>query len=91
MFSLMAVETHATKAWPDAQHAAISLPDDKKGEQVVLLTTQKGATSKQLTASAEGVHAISLPKKIYVVDAIPVLPTGKTNYPEVTLIAAKTR
>ncbi len=91
MVSLMAVETHATKAWPDAQHAAISLPDDKKGEQVVLLTTQKGATSKQLTASTEGVHAISLPKKIYVVDAIPVLPTGKTNYPEVTLIAAKTR
>ena len=89
MVSLTAVETHAVKAWPDAQHASCSLPDDKKGEQVILLTTQKGATSKQLIAASEGVRSISLPKKVFVVDAIPVLATGKTNYPEVAKLAAK--
>ena len=87
MISLTAVEAHAAKAWPDAQHASTSLPDLKKGEQVILLTTQKDANSKQLAISAEGVHAISLPKKIFVVKAIPVLATGKTNYPEVTKMA----
>ncbi|MCK5121242.1 MAG: acyl-[ACP]--phospholipid O-acyltransferase, partial [Methylococcales bacterium] len=85
--SLSAVESLAVKAWPDAHHAATSLPDPKKGEIVILLTTQKGADSKQLAASSEGVHAISLPRKVFVVDAIPVLATGKTNYPEVTKLA----
>lgn len=89
MVSLTAVEAHAAKAWPEAQHASTSLPDPKKGGQVVLLTTQKGADSKQLAASTEGVHAISLPKKILVVDSIPVMATGKTNYPEVEKIATK--
>ena len=87
MISLSAVESLAVKAWPDAHHAATSLPDPKKGEIVILLTTQKGADSKQLAASSEGVHAISLPRKVFVVDAIPVLATGKTNYPEVTKLA----
>ncbi len=89
MVSLTAVETHAAKAWPKALHAAVSLPDSKKGEQVILLTTQKGATSKQLAVSAEGIHAISLPKKIIVVANIPLMATGKTNYPEVTKLAEK--
>jgi acyl-[acyl-carrier-protein]-phospholipid O-acyltransferase/long-chain-fatty-acid--[acyl-carrier-protein] ligase len=87
MVSLTAVEAHAAKAWPDAQHASTSLSDPKKGEQVILLTTQKNANSKQLSISAEGVHAISLPKKIFVVNAIPVFATGKINYPEVTKLA----
>ena len=87
MVSLTAVEAHAAKAWPNAQHASTSLSDPKKGEQVILLTTQKNANSKQLSISAEGVHAISLPKKIFVVNAIPVFATGKTNYPEVTKLA----
>ena len=89
MVSLTAVEQLASDAWPDAQHASISLPDPKKGEQVILLTTQKEASSKLLNAASKGVHAISLPKKVIVVDAIPVLATGKTNYPEVTKLVEK--
>ena len=89
MVSLTAVESHAVNAWPDAQHASASLPDPKKGEQVILLTTQKGATSKQLSDASEGVHEISLPKKVFVVDTIPVLATGKTDYPTVTKLAAE--
>lgn len=84
MVSLAAVEQLAANAWPDAQHASASLPDPKKGEQVILLTTQKGATSKQLHSLSEGVQAISLPKKVFVVDFIPMLATGKINYSEVT-------
>lgn len=87
MVSLTAIEQLAVKTWPDSQHAATSLPDPRKGEQILLLTTEKGATSKQLSSVANGVNAISLPKKIFVVNAIPVLASGKTNYSEVTKLA----
>lgn len=87
MVSLTAVETYAAKVWPDAQHASTSLPDAKKGEQIILLTTQKGATNQQLAASTEGVNAIGLPKIIVEVNSIPLLATGKVNYPEVTKLA----
>lgn len=87
MVSLTAVEQMATNAWPDAHHAAISLPDAKKGEQVILVTTQKQATVNDLAEASKGVAHILLPKKILVVDAIPVMATGKTNYIAVTDLA----
>jgi acyl-[acyl-carrier-protein]-phospholipid O-acyltransferase / long-chain-fatty-acid--[acyl-carrier-protein] ligase len=87
MVSLTAVEALAANAWANAHHAVISLPDPKKGEQIILVTTQKGATLQQLTAASTGVAAIALPKKIIIVDAIPVMATGKTNYIAVTELA----
>ncbi|NOT83253.1 MAG: AMP-binding protein [Methylococcaceae bacterium] len=89
MVSLAAIEQIAAHAWPDAQHAATSLPDAKKGEIVVLLTTQKQATLKQLADRAEGVAAIGLPRKVISVDVLPMMASGKINYPEVTVLAAK--
>jgi acyl-[acyl-carrier-protein]-phospholipid O-acyltransferase/long-chain-fatty-acid--[acyl-carrier-protein] ligase len=86
MVSLTLVEQLATNAWPDGHHAAISLPDEKKGEQIILVTTQKQATVAELAAKSEGVTQISLPRKIVLVDAIPVMATGKTNYPAVTAL-----
>ena len=88
MVSLAAVEQIAIEVWPESHHAAVSLPDPKKGEQVVLLTTHKGATLHDLAKSAVGVAQISLPRKIIVVDAVPVLATGKTNYIAATELAA---
>ena len=88
MVSLTAVEQLAINAWPLAQHAAISVPDAKKGEQVILVTTQKQASVNKLASASPGVALISLPKKIVVVDAIPVMATGKVNYPEVADLVA---
>ncbi len=87
MVSLTAVEQLATNAWPDAHHAAISLPDAKKGEQIILLTTEKQATVSGLAEASKGIAQICLPKKIIIVDAIPVMATGKTNYIAVTELA----
>ncbi|MGZ5026660.1 MAG: AMP-binding protein [Methylobacter sp.] len=90
MVSLTAVEQLASNAWPDAHHAVVSLPDPKKGEQVILVTTQKQATVSDLAAASKGVAQIALPKKIVIVDAIPVMATGKTNYIAVTeLVSGK--
>lgn len=84
MVSLTAVEQMASNAWPDAHHAVISLVDAKKGEQIILVTTQKQATVNDLAAASKGVAQISLPKRILIVDTIPVMASGKTNYPAVT-------
>lgn len=89
MVSLTAVEQLAAKAWPETHHAVVALPDPKKGEQLILLTTQKDASVKQLAAAAEGVATINLPRKIFVVDAVPVLATGKTDYQAATALAVK--
>jgi acyl-[acyl-carrier-protein]-phospholipid O-acyltransferase/long-chain-fatty-acid--[acyl-carrier-protein] ligase len=89
MVSLTAVEQLAINAWPEAHHAAISIPDAKKGEQVILVTTQKQATVNDLAAASPGVAHITLPKKILIVDAIPVMATGKVNYPAVTALASE--
>ncbi len=87
MISLTAVEQLASNAWPDDHHASVSIPDPKKGEMIVLLTTHKNATAKQLATASPGVAAISLPKTVLVVDNIPALATGKTDYPTATKIA----
>jgi len=87
MVSLTAVEQLASAAWPEAHHAVVSLPDPKKGEQIILLTTQANATSKALSDASPGVAAINLPKKVFVVEKVPVLQTGKTDYIESTKLA----
>ncbi len=88
MVSLTAVEQLAINAWPDGQHAAISLPDAKKGEQVILVTTHKQATINDLMAASPGVAHISLPKKILIVDSIPVMAAGKIDYSAVIVLAS---
>ena len=86
MVSLTAVEQLAINAWPDGHHAAISIVDAKKGEQIILVTTQKQAVISDLIAASPGISNISIPKKILIVDSIPVMATGKINYPAVLIL-----
>ena len=82
MVSLTSVEVLASKAWPNALHAAIAVPDARKGEQVVLLTTVEGAERATLLAQAQndGVAEISVPRQVKYVHNMPVLGTGKIDY-----------
>jgi acyl-[acyl-carrier-protein]-phospholipid O-acyltransferase/long-chain-fatty-acid--[acyl-carrier-protein] ligase len=82
MVSLTAVEALASKIWPEAQHAAVAVPDARKGEQIVLMSTQEGADRAALIEQAhkDGVGEINVPRKVMAVVAIPVLGTGKTDY-----------
>ena len=82
MVSLTAAETLAASLWPDARHAVIAEPDNRKGERLVLVTDQQGATVAELVAHAQalGVPELSAPRKIIKVPEIPVLGTGKTDY-----------
>jgi acyl-[acyl-carrier-protein]-phospholipid O-acyltransferase/long-chain-fatty-acid--[acyl-carrier-protein] ligase len=80
--SLAVVESIASALWPDFTHAAIAIPGDRKGETIVLVTTNKDANRHDLVGWAHnhGVAEIAVPRKIVLVDDIPVLGTGKTDY-----------
>jgi len=88
MVSLAAVEAMAADLWPDHRHAVVSLPDPKKGEQLVLATDNPEATRDLVSTYARdrGIAAINLPARIMVVKAIPVLGTGKIDYRALTTL-----
>jgi acyl-[acyl-carrier-protein]-phospholipid O-acyltransferase/long-chain-fatty-acid--[acyl-carrier-protein] ligase len=88
MVSLTAVEELATRAWPESQHACVSLPDFQKGEQLILVTTRADAQRAELSAraKADGMSELNVPKRIVPVAAIPLLGSGKTDYPAVNAL-----
>jgi acyl-[acyl-carrier-protein]-phospholipid O-acyltransferase/long-chain-fatty-acid--[acyl-carrier-protein] ligase len=88
MISLAAVEELALRTWPEAQHAAVGLPDFQKGEQLILVTTQADAQRAELStrARADGMSELHVPKRIVSVAAIPLLGSGKTDYPGVLAV-----
>lgn len=82
MVSLTIAETLAKKAYPEADHAVVAIPDAKKGEQLVLVTTDKAVEKSALSAQAnkDGVTELGVPKNIMHMEKLPVLGTGKTDY-----------
>jgi acyl-[acyl-carrier-protein]-phospholipid O-acyltransferase/long-chain-fatty-acid--[acyl-carrier-protein] ligase len=80
--SLAVVESIASALWPDNYHAAVALPDGRKGEQIVLVSTKADADRHDLVGWAHnhGVSELAVPRKIIVVSDVPVLGTGKTDY-----------
>ena len=88
--SLAVVENIAAALWPENGHAAVAIPDGKKGEQVVLMTDAPEARRVDLIGWAQnhGVSELSVPRRILVVTEIPKLATGKTDYVTVQKRAA---
>jgi acyl-[acyl-carrier-protein]-phospholipid O-acyltransferase / long-chain-fatty-acid--[acyl-carrier-protein] ligase len=82
MVSLPAVEGYAAAVWPGAMHAVVTRPDPRKGEQLVLFTTQTDAKASALQewGKANGVTELSIPRDIRVLETLPVLGTGKLDY-----------
>jgi acyl-[acyl-carrier-protein]-phospholipid O-acyltransferase/long-chain-fatty-acid--[acyl-carrier-protein] ligase len=91
MVSLTAVEVIAARLWPACGHAAIALPDDRKGEQIVLVTECRQATRDVILAHIQvnGGTELAVPRTVVTVDALPVLGSGKTDYPAVARVAAE--
>jgi acyl-[acyl-carrier-protein]-phospholipid O-acyltransferase/long-chain-fatty-acid--[acyl-carrier-protein] ligase len=82
MVSLGAVETMASSLWPEFHHAAVTLPDPRKGEQVILLTENPAATVEALLARAraQAIAEVMVPRTVLAVAAVPLLGTGKADY-----------
>jgi len=82
MVSLGAVEMLAQSLWPEERHAVVAVPDKRRGERVVLVTTEDEADQNALRQYGKkaGVAELMLPSDIVKVPEIPVLGTGKTDY-----------
>ncbi len=90
MVSLGAVEQEIRKHFADDESAlvAINLPDERKGEQIVLLVTADiDPESFRRYLISEGVPPLMLPARVFRVDEIPLLGSGKINYPAAKAVA----
>jgi acyl-[acyl-carrier-protein]-phospholipid O-acyltransferase/long-chain-fatty-acid--[acyl-carrier-protein] ligase len=85
MVSLSAVETFIEEALPGHHHAVVPAHDPRKGERLVLVTDANGATRQSLASAArqKGIAEINVPAEVVTVEALPLLGTGKTDYPAV--------
>ncbi len=82
MVSLTAAESLAAAAYPAHRHAVVSVPDQKKGEALILVTECIAVEIDVLVKSARdsGVPELMVPRRIKTVSSLPVLGTGKTDY-----------
>ena len=83
MISLPAIEDAMTALWPGERHAIVAVPDAKKGEQLIALTTKEDGDRADLSAHIRknGFSELSVPKTLKTVAAIPLLGNGKIDYP----------
>jgi acyl-[acyl-carrier-protein]-phospholipid O-acyltransferase / long-chain-fatty-acid--[acyl-carrier-protein] ligase len=81
MISLAAVENLASELWPNALSAVVTEPDPRRGERLVLVTEEKGATrgAFQAYAKSQGAPDLMAPAEVMVVDKLPVLGSGKVD------------
>lgn len=91
MVSLTAIEEEIYSLWPESQHAVVSKPDERKGEQIVLVTNQKSAELSDLIEHFKnrGIAEIGLPRKIIILASVPVLNSGKIDYQGVKAVVEK--
>ncbi len=82
MVSLGAVEMLVQSLWPEEHHAAVSVPDKRRGERIVLVTTAADASPESLRQYGRkaGAAELAVPADIIKVKEIPVLGSGKTDY-----------
>ena len=82
MVSLEIVENIANHASPEHQHASTTQADTQRGENVILYTTDSNLNREMLGKSAKelGSPELAIARKIIVVEELPLLGTGKTDY-----------
>ena len=81
MVSLAAVEMLAAELWPNYVSAVVAVPDERKGERLILVTDKHGATRADFQAYARSKHASELmsPAQIIILDKLPLLGSGKPD------------
>jgi len=89
MVSLTGVEAYINKVSQDGHNVVVSVKDDKRGEKLILITNDADLSRHTVidAAKSAGVSELMIPKTIILVEEIPILGTGKTDYPSVQKIA----
>ena len=81
MVSLAAVEALAAELWPDALSGVAAVPDPRKGERLVLVTTKIDPSRSDFLAFANsrGASDMMVPAEVIMVDKLPLLGSGKID------------
>ncbi len=81
MVSLAAVEMLAAELWPHYNSAVSAIPDPRKGERLVMVTSKHAATRAEFIAYARSKHASELmfPAEIITLEKLPMLGSGKVD------------
>jgi acyl-[acyl-carrier-protein]-phospholipid O-acyltransferase/long-chain-fatty-acid--[acyl-carrier-protein] ligase len=81
MISLAAVEAIAGELWPDDMSGATTIPDARKGERLILVTTRKDPTRSEFIAFGrlKGASEMMIPAEFITVDKMPLLGSGKID------------
>jgi acyl-[acyl-carrier-protein]-phospholipid O-acyltransferase / long-chain-fatty-acid--[acyl-carrier-protein] ligase len=90
MVSLAVAERIAVAAYPDYRHAVVALPDARRGERLMLVSDAPEVSREALIEAAhrERLPEIAIAREVCRVTALPLLGSGKTDYPAVQLLAA---
>ena len=91
MISLETSERIALAATGGKECAVVSLPDQNKGEALALFTLDPGIQRSELIRRCKeiGASELAIPRKIHVVDKLPLLGSGKTDYAALNKMAAE--
>ena len=89
MVSLAAIEAMAAEIWPQAISVVVSLPDERKGERLVLVTQATDAKRDVFLRHArlKGATELSVPSDILIVAQVPLLGSGKPDFTATTALA----
>lgn len=92
MVSLNLVEDLATQHFGSRVIASVSIPDKRKGEKIVLFTTSEDFTLREFKKFIKSHKHSSLliPKELTMIEAIPLLGSGKTDYVTLQKLATAT-
>lgn len=82
MISMSAIEDELNKLYPNYVNAILSIPDERRGERLILVTNNDKLKKQNITAEFKKIGIIELanPKEIIYLEKIPLLGTGKVDY-----------
>ncbi len=91
MVSLAAVENVVAEVAPGQHHAVVAVADPRKGERLVLVTDATGLDRGRIGQALRkrGLSELNLPAEVVHVEALPLLGTGKTDYPAIQKMLAE--
>ena len=89
MVSLAAVEQMCAALAPDHPPVVVAVPDQRKGERLILVTTQTNLRRADVQAHMKemGATELMIPSEILTMEALPLLGTGKPDYVELNTVA----
>jgi acyl-[acyl-carrier-protein]-phospholipid O-acyltransferase/long-chain-fatty-acid--[acyl-carrier-protein] ligase len=82
MVSLASVEAMAAELWPNSPSIVVAIPDQRKGERLILMTQEKSAARDAFMrfAKTKGAPELAVPAEIMILERLPLLGSGKPDY-----------